>query len=54
MHRITHYQNEAHRQQVIALWAAAFGRGTGHNDAGLSIDKKLAVDDAIKEAANNM
>ena len=47
MHRITPFQDNAHRQQVIDLWAVAFGRGTGHNEPALSIDKKLAVADGL-------
>ncbi len=47
MHPITPYRDDIHRQQVIELWTAAFGPGTGHNDPGLSIDKKLAVDDEL-------
>lgn len=34
-------------QPVIELWSLAFGPGTGHNDAALSIDKKLAVADGL-------
>lgn len=47
MHRIHAYRDDTHRQQVIELWTIAFGRGTGHNDPDLSIDKKLAVRDGL-------
>lgn len=47
MHHITLYQDTRHRPQVIALWTDTFGQGTGHNDPGLSIDKKLAVADGL-------
>jgi len=47
MHLIDTYRDDTHRQQVIALWNDVFGRSTGHNDPGLSIDKKLAVADGL-------
>ncbi|WP_157119342.1 hypothetical protein [Azohydromonas lata] len=47
MHQVTAYQDAAHRQQVIDLWASVFGHAGGHNEPNLSIDKKLAVNDGL-------
>lgn len=44
---ITAYQDHLHRQPVIDLWTSVLGRVTGHNEPGLSIDKKLAVNDGL-------
>jgi len=44
---ITHYVDAAHRSQVVALWKTVFGYEAAHNDPGLSIDKKLEVDDEL-------
>jgi len=41
---ITEYDNTTHRQQVIALWQTVFGYEAAHNEPGLVIDKKTAVD----------
>ena len=47
MHTITPYTNTLHRDQVIALWKVAFGYDAPHNEPGLVIDKKLAVQDDL-------
>lgn len=47
MHRIATYQDALHRQQVIDLWTIVFGHRGGHNEPGLSIDRKLQVDDGL-------
>ena len=39
------YDDRAHRTRVVALWKAVFGYTAAHNDPGLSIDRKLRVDD---------
>ena len=44
---ITSYSNAAHRSQVVALWQGVFGYEGAHNDPGLVIDKKRAVDDGL-------
>lgn len=44
---ITSYADRPHRQQVSDLWTAVFGPRTGHNEPGLSIDRKLAVADGL-------
>jgi ribosomal protein S18 acetylase RimI-like enzyme len=41
------YSDASHRRQVIALWTSIFGYQTPHNDPGLVIDKKLAVQDRL-------
>jgi ribosomal protein S18 acetylase RimI-like enzyme len=45
--RIEAYRNATHRDAVIALWRSAFGYETAHNDASLSLDKKLAHGDGL-------
>lgn len=47
MNRIVPYSDEAHRAQVVELWQGVFGHAGGHNDAGLAIDKKIAIDDGL-------
>jgi len=44
---ITPYNNQLHRDQVIALWEKVFAYETAHNRPNLVIDKKLAVDDDL-------
>jgi|SRR6266850_1803001 len=44
---ITPFVNAAHRRQVVALWQSVFGYEAAHNNPGLAIDKKLAVDDQL-------
>ena len=44
---ITPFVNAAHRSQVVALWQSVFGYEAAHNNPGLAIDKKLAVDDQL-------
>ena len=38
---------EPHRTAVMALWRSAFGYTTPHNEPGLAIDKKLAMNDEL-------
>jgi len=44
---ITHYNDQHHRNQVIALWETVFAYETAHNRPDLVIDKKLAVNDDL-------
>jgi ribosomal protein S18 acetylase RimI-like enzyme len=44
---ICNFENAVHRGQVIALWELVFGYATAHNEPGLCIDKKLAVNDGL-------
>jgi ribosomal protein S18 acetylase RimI-like enzyme len=44
---ITPYMDALHRSQVVALWKAVFAYETAHNEPGLAIDRKLAVDDQL-------
>ena len=46
------YADLRHRKQVIALWKAVFGYEAIHNEPGLVIDKKIAVDDLFYVAVN--
>jgi ribosomal protein S18 acetylase RimI-like enzyme len=41
------FVNAIHRGQVVALWKTAFGYETAHNEPGLAIEKKVAVDDQL-------
>ena len=41
------YADLEHRDEVIALWRSALNYTTGHNEANLVIDKKLAVVDDL-------
>ena len=41
------YDDALHREQVVDLWRAVFGYDAPHNEPGLVIDKKLAVDDGL-------
>ncbi len=45
--QIVPYSDPDHRQDVVALWNAVFGYDTPHNEPGLAIDRKLAVDDGL-------
>ena len=45
--KITHYNNQSHRHQVVALWETVFAYKTAHNRPALVIDKKLAVNDDL-------
>ncbi len=44
---ITPFANADHRSRVIALWQRVFGYEAAHNEPGLVIDKKIAVDDGL-------
>ena len=41
------YDNAQHREAVIALWKAVFAYDTPHNDPGIAIDRKIAVEDTL-------
>ena len=41
------YANQKHRKDVIKLWRSSLGYTAEHNEAGLVIDKKLAVTDGL-------
>jgi ribosomal protein S18 acetylase RimI-like enzyme len=41
------FDNALHRSQVMAVWRASFGYETAHNEPGLVIDKKLAMQDGL-------
>lgn len=49
MHQITvlAFDNTTHRSQVMDVWRASFGYDTAHNEPGLVIDCKLAVNDGL-------
>lgn len=47
MKQIALYSDETHRAQVVALWRNVLGEAAGHNDAGLTIDKKIEIDDGL-------
>lgn len=44
---IVNYQDTLHRVPVTELWQATFSYGTAHNEPGLAIDRKLAVNDGL-------
>jgi len=44
---IIEYRDESHREMIIELWHRVFGYETAHNEPGLSIDKKLAMQDSL-------
>lgn len=44
---ITRFDNQAHRDQGIALWKAVFGCESAHNEPSLAIDKKVAANDGL-------
>jgi len=45
--KITLFNNQAQRDQVIALWNIVFGYESAHNEPSLVIDTKLAADDGL-------
>ncbi len=45
--KITKFINEKHRDSVIDLWQKVFDYQAPHNDPGLTIDKKIEVDDGL-------
>lgn len=47
MRSITTYSNDAHRAEVVRLWEAVFAYKEVHNQPGVSIDRKLAVNDGL-------
>lgn len=44
---ISLYDDDAHRQPVIALWETVFGYASAHNAPARVIDTKLAVHDGL-------
>jgi ribosomal protein S18 acetylase RimI-like enzyme len=44
---IRKYNDITDRPQVIAIWKAIFGYSTLHNEPGLAIDKKVAMNDGL-------
>ena len=44
---IVPFDNALHRSQVMQVWQTCFGYDTAHNEPGLVIDKKLAVQDGL-------
>jgi len=44
---ITTFNAEAHRGQVIDLWIAVFGYEADHNEPGLVIQRKEAINDGL-------
>ena len=46
-YEIAAFDNEKHREQVVALWQDVFGYPDARNAPGLVIDKKRAVDDGL-------
>jgi ribosomal protein S18 acetylase RimI-like enzyme len=44
---ITLFDNQAHRDQVVALWNAVFGYESAHNEPLLVIDKKVTAKDGL-------
>lgn len=44
---ISLYDDDAHRQPVIALWETVFGYPSAHNEPSRVIDTKLAVHDGL-------
>jgi len=45
--KITLFNNQAHRDQVIVLWNAVFGYESAHNEPSLAIDKKVTANDGL-------
>ncbi len=45
--KIIPYADDAHRDEVIALWNTVFGYDAAHNQPAVAIDKKLEVDDDL-------
>ena len=44
---IVPFENALHRRPVMDVWRASFGYDTAHNEPGLVIDKKLAMNDSL-------
>ncbi len=44
---IVPFDNALHRSQVMAVWRTSFGYDTAHNEPGLVMDKKLAMQDGL-------
>ncbi len=44
---ISRFDDDAHREPVIALWQTVFGDESPHNTPALVIDKKLAARDGL-------
>ena len=47
VHAIIDYDDALHRTQVIERWRQVLGYQDAHNEPGLSIDMKLAVQDGL-------
>lgn len=47
MSHIVQYSDPAHRAEVMALWRRELGYAQGHNEPGLVIDRKRALDDGL-------
>lgn len=45
--KITTFNPQSHRAQVITLWQKVFGYEADHNEPNLVIDKKCAFDDGL-------
>jgi len=45
--KITAFENNKHRDQVISLWKDVFGYETSHNSPDIVIDKKLEFNDGL-------
>lgn len=45
--KITIFENNKHRDQVISLWKDVFGYEASHNSPGIVIDKKVAFNDGL-------
>lgn len=41
------FDNQKHRQQVVALWKDVFGYKAARNEPGFVIDKKIAMEDGL-------
>ena len=41
------FDNTTHRSEVMDVWRASFGYDTAHNEPGLVIDSKVAVEDGL-------
>jgi ribosomal protein S18 acetylase RimI-like enzyme len=49
--KIVEFDNQKHREQVIALWQEVFGYESEHNNPEIVIDKKIAAEDGLFFAA---
>ena len=47
MPEIRGYEDSTDRSQVIELWQTVFGYETAHNEPGLTIAKKVAIQDGL-------